>query len=92
MNESRVNGVAVALHPGVVRTELLRNYVSSWWRRAMVTLLYPVRLFLCKTAPQGAQTNLYCVLEDDIKLLKGGYYEDCRLYATSVTAPQVKSR
>lgn len=90
MLESRVNGVSVTLHPGAVRTELQNQYLSSWWRRALAALFYPLILFTFKTAPQGAQTSLYCVLEDDNKLLKGGYYVDCKFQTTS--APQVESR
>ena len=49
--------------------------------------MYPISLFILKTATQGAQTNLYCLLEDDNKIIKGGYYSDCRITKTS--SPQV---
>lgn len=51
-------------------------------------LVYPFALFTFKTATQGAQTNLYCLLEDDRKLVKGGYYRDCHIQSTS--SPQVE--
>lgn len=90
MIESKVDGVAVSLHPGAVRTQLQQNYLSSWWRKALAGLIYPMILFTFKTATQGAQTSLYCILEDDHKLFKGGYYVDCKYKTTS--AAQVQDR
>ena len=90
MLQSKVNGTAVCLHPGAVRTDLQNEVIGSWWRKGLAALFYPIILFTFKTAPQGAQTNLYCLLEDDSKLVKGGYYVDCHIAQTS--APQVEDR
>lgn len=40
-------------------------------------------LLTFKNVEQGTQTNLYCVLEDDSKLVKGGYYSDCKYTKTT---------
>ena len=53
-------------------------------------LIYPVIWLTYKNVAQGAQTNIYCILEDDHKLTKGGYYADCKL--TKTLASQVESR
>lgn len=45
-------------------------------KKALIALLYLFILFIFKNAAQGAQTNLYCLVEDDSKLIKGGYYVD----------------
>lgn len=90
MDQANVNGTCVSLHPGAVRTELQRNVLDKWWRKLLAGLAYPLILFTFKNATQGAQTNIYCVLEDDQNLVKGGYYADCKLSKTS--SPQVEDR
>jgi len=40
----------------------------------LVAIIYPLVLLTWKTPWEGAQTNLYCLLEDDEKLVKGAYY------------------
>ena len=90
MMQEKVNGTVVCLHPGAVRTDLQNNVLDSWWRKGLAALFYPVILFTFKTATQGAQTNLYCLLQQDDKLIKGGYYNNCKISQTS--APQVEDR
>lgn len=90
MLQSKINGTAVCLHPGAVRTGLQDAFLSSWWKKVIAGIFYPVIWFTFKNSTQGAQTNLYCVLEDDNKLVKGGYYSDCKL--TPTNAPQVEDR
>lgn len=89
MNKAKINGTVVCLHPGSVRTGLQNNFLSVWWKKAIIGLFYPLIFFTFKTATQGAQTNLYCLLEEDNKLIKGGYYADCK-HAKTLT-PQVES-
>lgn len=55
-----------------------------------MVLFYPLVLFTFKNNKQGAQTTLYCLLEDDNKLIKGGYYADCKLANTK--SAQVEDR
>lgn len=62
MTEQNINGTVVCLHPGAVRTDLQANYLSSWWRKGLAALFYPLILFTFKNANQGSQTNLYCSL------------------------------
>lgn len=62
MTQANVNGTCVALHPGVVRTDLPRDFTNQWWRKIAYGLLYPFMLITFKTASQGAQTSLYCLL------------------------------
>lgn len=63
---------AYSLHPGVVSTELSRNFNP-----------YLMRLITCcfgccyKTPEQGARTTLYCCLEPRIASHSGRFYEDC---------------
>ena len=81
MDEKGILGLALTLHPGAVRTDLMRN-VSPFFQ-IMNILFYPLKLILFKTAWEGAQTHLYLILEDKNKLIKGGYYSDCKLSESS---------
>lgn len=65
MTESGVNGTVVSLHPGVIKTELIRYVSASWLFKIMNILFYPLFAFCEKNKTQGAQTTLYCVQEDD---------------------------
>jgi len=67
----------VSLHPGVVRTELVRHMEGPAYFIMMA--LWPLIVFMSKTAEQGAQTSLYCALEDHGKLKGGEYYYDCEV-------------
>lgn len=65
----RLDGVeAVAVHPGLVATEILRH-VPSW----VQTLAHRNAL----TPEQGARTSVYCAATSE--LVNGGYYADVRL-------------
>lgn len=73
-----------------MRTSFSDNYFNTWWKKIIIVLFYPLVLFTFKNNKQGAQTTLYCLLEDDNKLIKGGYYADCKLAQTK--SPQVEDR
>lgn len=62
---------AYSLHPGVIPTDLGRN--NSW-----ATFFYESRIarFFMKTIPQGASTQVYCLLEDAAQAPPGHYYLD----------------
>jgi len=62
----------VSLHPGVIKTDLHRHMYKTWWG----WILWPFHHFFVKTPFFGAQTTLYCCLNDHIS--NGGYYSDCR--------------
>ena len=76
----------VALHPGVVVTELTRNMEEKFIVRAAVSLGRPIRYLLFKDTEHGAQTSLQCALVDWEKLENGAYYSDCRVKATNSKA------
>lgn len=60
----------------MVRTELVR-YIA-FPLSVFFMILKPFTYFFMKNAWQGAQTTLYTVMEEESKLVKGGYYSDCR--------------
>lgn len=69
----------VSLHPGVVKTELTRYVSGKWYMQLIAYLVLPIFFFFGKSPVQGAQTTLYCALEDYEKLEGGKYYSDCKV-------------
>ncbi|XP_068146809.1 retinol dehydrogenase 13 [Drosophila tropicalis] len=71
-------GVTVnALHPGVVDTELARNwkfFQTNFVKYFLKPMLWP----LLKTPKSGAQTSLYAALDPDLVNVSGQYFSDCK--------------
>jgi hypothetical protein len=65
MHKAKINGTSVSLHPGIIKTGLQRYILCNWWRKLLAFIISPIYLFLLKTATQGAQTSLFCLLEND---------------------------
>ncbi|XP_037306678.1 retinol dehydrogenase 14-like [Pungitius pungitius] len=75
-NKLQGTGVtAYSLHPGVIRTELGRHFRPSMslWKRIAYTPL----TFFFKSPTQGAQTTIYCAVEQSLQNESGLYYSDC---------------
>ncbi|KAM9754611.1 retinol dehydrogenase 13-like [Menidia menidia] len=82
----RLQGTGVttySLHPGVIRTELGRHFWPSMalWKRVVFTPLS----YLIKSPAEGAQTTIYCAVEENLQNESGLYYSDC---APKTAAPQ----
>lgn len=79
---SKINssqGKVVSLHPGVVRTELLREIKSEGPGKiigVLMLFLYPIYWLLTKSCWQGCQTTLYAALSEEVE--NGCYYADCK--------------
>ncbi|CAG2169436.1 unnamed protein product [Oppiella nova] len=70
-----------SLHPGVIKTDIVRNY------RPYVKGLYNmIGRLLFLTPRMGAQTSLYCALEDGIENESGFYYQVCKKVEVSPIA------
>ncbi|KAL4462820.1 hypothetical protein ABPG73_018089 [Tetrahymena malaccensis] len=76
----KLNGKAMCLHPGVVRTELASHFP---YYNIVYPILYPIALLLLKSPEAGAQTTLQCVHEDFNSLESGKYYVDCKVHPTN---------
>ena len=57
---------------GVIDTELGRHMQEKWYFR----IIYPVMRVFIKTPLQGAQTQLYCCLEESIADHSGRYVQN----------------
>lgn len=83
---------AVAVHPGVVATELTRYVGAKWYMKGPIALYDgPMLALFGKTPVQGAQTTLYCALEDHEKLQGGAYYADCKVTSENKAARKEES-
>uniref|UniRef100_A0A3B3TIT6 Si:ch211-107o10.3 n=1 Tax=Poecilia latipinna TaxID=48699 RepID=A0A3B3TIT6_9TELE len=70
-------GVTVySLHPGLIRTELGRHLFPhwSWWKRTMASVL----MMFVKSPWEGAQTSIYCAVEESLANESGLYYDCAR--------------
>lgn len=79
-------GVTVySLHPGVIRTELGRHLFPTLalWKRM---ILMPF-MMLIKSPWEGAQTTIYCAVDESLANVSGLYYSDC---APKTAAPQAQ--
>lgn len=74
-----------SLHPGIVRTELTRTldqvYFPGMWFLGRI-FLYP----WVKNPKQGAQTTLYCSIDEKTEAETGLYYSDCKVKEPSSLA------
>ncbi|XP_012282600.1 retinol dehydrogenase 12 [Orussus abietinus] len=76
LKEAKIEGItAYSLHPGVVSTELSRHVDSTLFpgARMMFKMLTPV----IKSPQLGAQTTIYCVVEESIADQSGFFYKEC---------------
>lgn len=84
----KLNGTNVtvySLHPGVVDTELSRHldqvvFPGSKWFYQNVGKIF------MKSPEQGAQTTLYCALDEKLANESGEYYDDCQKVTPSQLA------
>lgn len=71
---------ANSLHPGVVKTDILRNPSGIWW------LLYVIMQLVYRSPQSGAQTTIACALDPDFENISGKYFDDCRVKEESKEA------
>lgn len=61
-----------SLHPGVIRTELGRHFFPTLplWKRLLIIPL----VMLIKNPWEGAQTTIYCAVDESLANQSGLYY------------------
>jgi len=67
---------AYALHPGVVATELGRHVGDTFG--AIGSCIFGCVRPLVKTPENGAQTSIFCAVDESIADHSGRYYSDCK--------------
>ncbi|XP_041849050.1 retinol dehydrogenase 13 [Melanotaenia boesemani] len=83
---ARLQGTGVtvySLHPGVIHTELGRHLFPALalWKRVLASLF----MMIVKSPWEGAQTTIYCAVDESLAKESGLYYSDC---APKKPAPQ----
>ncbi|XP_072024325.1 retinol dehydrogenase 11-like [Amphiura filiformis] len=64
-----------SVHPGFVNTGIWNNILSPTLRN----LMYPFIWLFCINEEMGAQTTVYCAVEESITHLSGNYFTNCQL-------------
>ncbi|KAJ8945893.1 hypothetical protein NQ318_002735 [Aromia moschata] len=86
LNENNIEGVNVySLHPGVIKTELGRHIIINkiWGLR---WLWENISTWFIKTPEQGAQTSIYCAVDEKCENETGLYYAECAVKEPSMEA------
>ena len=77
-NKAKDHGITTySLHPGYVLTELNRHDTFLLLYNKIVGALYG------RTPVQGAQTTIYCAVEEGLEKHSGGYLSNCTLSTAS---------
>jgi len=80
VNESEVK--VVCLNPGHIKSDIGRDFGRNCWLKFTMALFN----LITKSPLEGAQTELYCTLEDFDKLKGGAYYQDCQVAEEGASA------
>lgn len=66
-----------SLHPGAVKTEITRHMETS--SNIFMKTLIMIGLYLfSKTPENGAQTSIFCAVDESLENCTGKYYKDCK--------------
>ncbi|XP_060537314.1 retinol dehydrogenase 13-like isoform X2 [Cylas formicarius] len=85
LREKNIKDVNVySLHPGVIKTELARH-VADTYGKGVKLLMSAMRWFF-KTPLQGAQTTIYCAVDEKCASESGLYYAECAVKEPSQAA------
>ncbi|XP_063418992.1 retinol dehydrogenase 13-like [Mytilus galloprovincialis] len=73
----RLEGTGVttySLHPGLIDTELKRH----WEKESIILrIFFSIGQYIVKTPEEGAQTTIYCAVDEKLTSESGKYYSDC---------------
>nr|XP_049698160.1 retinol dehydrogenase 11-like [Helicoverpa armigera] len=78
LKEHNIKGVnTYSLHPGIVKTDIGRYFPQTAWR--IITYGFQnILLRWCWKSPRcGAQTSIYCAVDEKCEDESGFYYSDC---------------
>jgi len=82
----RENGIhTYSLHPGVIATDLFSNIKDSYGTMAQTAVDYFILPFV-KSVESGAQTSIFCCVDESIQEHTGRYYSDCSEKLPAATA------
>ena len=70
------NTTTSVLHPGVIETEIWRHF--SIGVKICQVILWPIRKIFMKNCWEGAQTTIFCAVDESLNGVTGKYYADCQ--------------
>ena len=70
------NPTTSVLHPGVIETEIWRHF--SIGVKICQVILWPIRKIFMKNCWEGAQTTIFCAVDESLDGVTGKYYADCQ--------------
>ena len=79
---------AYSLHPGGIRTGILRKYEEKYM---IFRLMWFLGSFLVKTPEQGAQTTIFCAIDESVSGHSGRYYSELAETAVASQANDLDS-
>ncbi|KAF2884585.1 hypothetical protein ILUMI_21588 [Ignelater luminosus] len=90
LQEANIDGVTIySLHPGAVDTELQRHADDTFFRGMSCLSNIFLKPFF-KTPEQGAQTTIYCAVDENASKETGLYYAECKVKEPSSKAKNVE--
>ncbi|CAF1426223.1 unnamed protein product [Adineta steineri] len=77
-----------SLHPGLVRTEVIRNILGHYQiiLNTLILLLTPIWYCLIKSPEQGAQTSIYLASDRRLNHVTRKYFKECKECTSSKTS------
>ncbi|CAH0600357.1 unnamed protein product [Chrysodeixis includens] len=86
LKANNIQGInTYSLHPGVIKTELLRHVDDTFFWGARTAMNVFVGPFM-KSPESGAQTTIYCAVDELCANETGLYYSDCVVKKAAPTA------
>ena len=70
------NTTTSVLHPGVIETEIWRHFGIGI--KICQVILWPIRKIFMKNCWVGAQTTIFCAVDESLDGVTGKYYADCQ--------------
>ena len=73
------NVTSYVLHPGVIESEFWRNHskLHWYWFWFVDFTFWLIKKMFMKNSWQGAQTTIYCAIDESLDGISGKYYSDC---------------
>ncbi|XP_066583551.1 retinol dehydrogenase 12-like isoform X1 [Prorops nasuta] len=92
LKEANINSITVyALHPGVINTAAARNFFTAWFPGSG-TIFQMFSQPFTKTMEQGAQTTIYCSVDEEVGKESGEYYQECaKCFASALARDKDKA-
>ena len=80
--------VSVSVHPGIVRTNLVRNITFT--QKLIFALLNPLMVMNMQAPEQGASTQVMVATLPEGQLINGAYYADCKVTKEAESAKNME--